>query len=475
MKFAKNFQVLTEDEMYLLHMRIMEVLDKIGIAVEEEQSLQLLEKCGARVDYEQKRAYMPPNMVKHALETKQDSWMMYDSELNRCFPMGGDQTSYAPLGYSTTYVETDGTVHDGTYDALLRESKLVEAIPELDCMHPSIQPTDKDPEEQDLYMLKAMLVGTKKPIHCVANSEKNAEAFAMMHAEMVGGLDVLRDKPRHMFNLCTFSPLGIRRDCCEVIRVAAKYNIPCMFSTGTMAGATAPVTLAGSMVESMAEVLGHIVLAQCYRPGLACGMLHASRIFDMKYAACTVATPEFYIMKVAACQLANDIYKIPTSAIALCADSNDYDVQYGWEKFATSFIPRMTKMHMIFGAGMYSQLNQFGFTSLALDAEIIRVQDRIRRGMEVNEETVKFELLEREYKNAGFIYDRSTTKGWKDEFMVPILSDRAPYGKFMKREGKDSLVDRANAQLEKYEQDYSYTKGFEHEDELQKIIDEYTK
>ena len=473
MKFAKNFQVLTEDEMYLLHMRILDTLENIGIMVEEEQSLKLLEKNGARIDYENKRAYMPSNMVKHALNVKRDSWVMHDSELNRIFPMGGDQTSYGPLGYSTTYVDTDGSVHDGTYDALLRESKLVDAIPELQLMHPSIQPVDMPAAQQDLYMLKAMLVGTRKPIHCVANSEKNAEAFAMMHAEMVGGLDNLAKYPRHMFNLCTFSPLGIRRDCCEVIRVAAKYNIPCMFSTGTMAGATAPVTLAGSIVESMAEVLGHIVLAQCYRPGLPCGMLHASRIFDMKFAACTVATPEYPVMKVAACQLANDYYKIPTSAIALCSDSNDYDVQYGWEKFITSFIPRQTKMHMIFGAGMYSQLNQFGFTSLAIDAEIIRVIERMGRGMEVNEQTVMYELLEREAKDANFLYDKSTTRGWKDEFMVPILSDRAPYTAYMKREGKDTLVDRANKQLLKYEKAYDYEKGLAHEDELQKIIDEY--
>ena len=43
-----------------------------------------------------------------------------------------------------------------------------------------------------------------------------------MHAEIVGGMEELERHPRHMFNLCTFSPLGIRRDCCEVIREAAK-------------------------------------------------------------------------------------------------------------------------------------------------------------------------------------------------------------------------------------------------------------
>lgn len=472
MKFQQNFKVLSDEEMLLIHMRVMETLEQLGIMVEEEASLKLLEEHGAKIDYDKKRAYLPAQLVQWALDVKQHSFTLYDVEGNRSVFMGGDIVHYAPLGYSTTYVDTDGVCYEGTYDALLRESKYVEAIDELDLMHPSIQPCDKPAPLQDMYMLKAMLIGTKKPIHCVANSEETATGMLRMHAEMVGGRENLEKKPRHMFNLCTFSPLGIRKDCCEVIRAASKYNQPCMFSTGTMAGATAPVTLAGSMVESLAEVLGHIVLAQCNRPGMPVAMLHASRIFDMKYAACTVATPEYPIMKVAACQMAN-YYRIPIGAIALCADSNDYDVQLGWEKFMTSFIPQQAGMNMIFGAGMYSQLNQFGFAELAMDTEIIKVNKRLARGMEVTEESIAFDVLTEEHERANFLYNKHTLDGWKDEFMTPVLSDRAPYTAFAKRNGKNNFEQRAIKQLAKYEKAYNYTYGAEKEEALQKIIDEY--
>lgn len=472
MNLLQNMKVLSDDEMYLIHMRVMETLEQIGIMVEEEASLKVLEQNGAKINYDTKRAYLPPELIQHCLTVKGHSFTLYDSFGKRSTPMGGNIVNYAPLGYSTTYVDTDGVCKPGTYDALLRESKYVDVIDEVNTMHPSIQPCDKPAPLQDMYMVKAMLVGTRKPIHCVANSEKTAEGIIRLHAEVAGGLDNIIKKPRHMFNLCTFSPLGIRKDCCEVIRQAAKYNVPCMFSTGTMAGATAPVTLAGSMVESLAEVIGHIVLAQVQKPGLPVAMLHASRIFDMRYAACTVATPEYMVMKVAACQMA-EYYKIPIGAIALCSDSNDFDVQYGWEKFASSFIPRQAKMNMIFGMGMYSQLNQFGFAGLAIDAEIIRVVERIARGMEVNEATLCFDILEAEAEKANFLYHPHTINNYKTEFMTPILSDRAPYTTFTKREGKNSMIDRAIKQLEKYEKMYDYTKGLEKEETLQKIIDEY--
>lgn len=472
MNLLQNMKVLSDDEIYLMHMHIMETLEQIGMRVEEEESLKILEQNGAKVDYDLKRAYLPPNLVQHCLNAKAHSFTLYDSFGKRCTQMGGNVVNYGPLGYSTTYIDTDGLCKKGTYDALLKESKYVDVIDEVNTMHPSIQPCDKPPLLQDMYMVKSMLVGTRKPIHSVANSEKTAEGIIRLHAEIAGGLDAVIKKPRHMFNLTTFSPLTIRKDGCEVIRQAAKYNVPCMFSTGTMAGATAPVTLAGSMVESLAEVIGHIVLAQVQKPGLPVAMLHASRIFDMKFAACTVATPEYMVMKVAACQMA-EYYRIPTGAIALCSDSNEFDAQYGWEKFASSFIPRQAKMNMIFGVGMYSQLNQFGFAGLAIDAEIIRVVERIARGMEVNEESLSFDVLEAEAKKSGFLYNAQTLNKFKTEFMTPILSDRTPYITYAKREGKNTLVDRAIKQLEEYENKYEYTKGLEKEEELQKIIDEY--
>lgn len=471
MNLLKNMKVLSDDDIYLMHMRIMETLEQVGIWVEEEESLKVLEKNGARVDYKKMRAYLPVELVKHCLNLKADSFTMYDSLGNRTVFMGGNEAIYAPLGYSTTYIDTDGKNYDGTYDALLRESKLVDAMDEYQMMHPSIQPVDKPAEIQDLYMVKAMLVGTRKPIHCVANSEKNTEAIVRMHAEVVGGIDEVMEHPRHMFNLCTFSPLGIRKDCCEVIRQAAKYNIPCMFSTGTMAGATAPVTLAASIVQSMAEVIGHIVLATVQRPGMRVAMLHASRIFDMKFAACTVATPEYMVLKVAATQMAK-FYKIPIGSMTFQSDSNTYDVQYGWEKFATAFVSRQSGMNVLFGGGMFAQLNQFGFAGLAMDTEIIRVIERIGRGMEVSEKSIAWEVLRDEAEAGRFISHEHTRKNFKKEFMIPEISDRTVYSKYEANPG-DNIEQRAIKLLSKYEKKYDYTKGAEHEEALQKIIDEY--
>lgn len=474
MQLAKNFKILSDDEVYKIHMNVMETLWQVGIMVEDEESLKLLEKNGAKINYELKRAYLPNELIKHALNVKNGAYAFYDMLGNKSLYFGGKESTYATAGYFTTYVDRDGVEHPGTYEAAVRHAKLMEVIDEVKVNVPAIQPCDIPAEHQDIYIYKASLLGTKKPIHNLAYSEKGAECIMEMAAEMVGGKENLINKPRIMFNLCTFSPLGIRKDGCEVIRAASKYNVPCVFSTGTMAGATAPVTLAGSIVEAFAEVIGHIVLAQCYRPGMRIGMLTASRIFDMKFAACTVATPEYPVLKMASLQMAQ-FYEIPTVGIGISADSNECDAQYGWEKMMNGLFSRQSGMNIINGLGTFAQLNGYSFERTVLDLEIVRYIERICRGMEVNEETLAFRVLEEEGVKAEFLFSNHTTKNFRTEFEAPVLADRAPYAAFVKRNGKNKLIDRAAKQLEKLEKSYNYTYGMEKEADVQKVIDYYTK
>lgn len=470
----KGFQVLNDEEMYRIHRDVLETLQQVGILVEDKESLDLLKKNGAKVDYDLRRAYLPYDLVKHSLDIKNGGYAFYNMQGEKAFQFGGYESTFATAGYFTSIIDKDGVEHQGTYEGALRHAKLVEVVDEMGVNVPAVQPCDITPVLQDVYMYKAALVGSSKPIHSLANSEGGAETIIEMAAEMSGGIENLESKPRIMFNLCTFSPLGIRQDGCEVIRAASKYNVPCIFSTGSMAGATAPVTLAGSLVEAFAEVIGHIVLAQCYKPGMRIGMLTATRIFDMKFAACTVATPEYPILKMASLQLAH-FYNIPTVGIGIGADANTWDAQYGWEKLMNGLFSKMAGMNVINGLGTYSQLNRYSFEGTMLDLEVVRVINRICRGVEVNDFSLAAGVLEAEGVDGNFLYNMHTINNYKEEFMVPVLSDRATYLNYVERNGKNTIIDRAAKELEKAESKYNYTYGLEKEENLQKIIDSYAK
>ena len=468
MLFSK-MTVLSEDEIYTMHLHIMEILETIGIACTEKESLKVFEKGGARVNYNENRVYIPTYLAKHALQMMPNSIPFYDSFGKRVCSMGGEERSYGPQGYSTSYIDKDGQQKEGSYEAVLEQSQLVDVIDEAAFMFPGMSPLDKPAELQDMYMVKAMLEGTRKPTHTVGNSERTAEGIIEMHAEVIGGVDILREKPRHMFNVCTFSPLAIRDDACEVIRASAKYKVPCMFSVGTMAGATAPVTLAGSVIQSLAEIISHIVLSQLYAPGSPNSMLTASRIFDMKFGVCTTATPEYPLIKTATCQMAA-FYGIPVGGMGLLSDSNEYDAQYGWEKMASGLISRQAGMSLIWGMGMFSQLNMFGFESMIMDVEIIKSIERIARGMEVSENSLAFDVIAQGAKTRDFLGTKHTAKNYSKEFMMPVLTDRNMYSNYLK-DPENNMRQRVRRQLGIYAGKYNYEKGRTHSEALQKIID----
>ena len=110
-----------------------------------------------------------------------------------------------------------------------------------------------------------------------------------------------------------------------------------------------------------------------------------------------------------------------------------------------------------------------------MDLEIVRVIERICRGIEVNDFSLAYDILEEEGVKAEFLFNQHTLKNFKTEFMMPILTDRAPYPTYVARARMDTLIERAAKQLDKLESSYKYTYGLEKEEELQKIIDRYAK
>ena len=114
MELAKNFKVLSDEDIYRVHMEVLEVLWQIGIMVEDKESLKILEKNGAKINYELKRAYLPNELVKHTLDIMSGSYGFYDVEGKKCFQFGGFDSTYATAGYFTSIVDKDGIEHQGT-------------------------------------------------------------------------------------------------------------------------------------------------------------------------------------------------------------------------------------------------------------------------------------------------------------------------------------------------------------------------
>jgi trimethylamine--corrinoid protein Co-methyltransferase len=126
-----------------------------------------------------------------------------------------------------------------------------------------------------------------------------------------GGMDELRQRPIIGFGICPVSPLKLPRDATEVIVETARLGLPNVVLSMAMAGGSAPVTLAGTLVIHNAEVLSGITLAQLTQGGAPVTYGSSSTAMDLRFAAAAVGSPEIALIGAAVAQLARQ-YRLPS-------------------------------------------------------------------------------------------------------------------------------------------------------------------
>ena len=420
-----NTQVLNEGDIRKIHATSLEVLEKLGIHIQDKTALKTFEKAGAKVDWNADRAYLSPWLVNEVINQFNPYLSLYGTDGERSVTLIEGNQYFATIGYANFVVDWQtGKIRDVVSRDLEEIVKLCESMDVLDVVHPPGQPVDDPPELGDLYQAKTMLLTTRKPIHTQAYTERHAEKLVAMTAAAMGGMDELRRKPHLIFNINTFSPLTMRKDAAEVIRTAAKNGVPFLVTAGCMGGATSPVTLAGELAQANAEILSHIIYGKLVDPTASAIYASWCRIFDMKYGTCTVATPEFALMRLGISQLAK-FYGLPSAGGALLADSNTIDAQYGWEKMMTALLPSMGGLNIIFGMGLLSQMNAMSCEAMIMDGEIAQIIKRIQSGITVDAEHLAYDIIAQEAEKSGFLDNPHTYKHFQQEHFIPSASDRS--------------------------------------------------
>jgi trimethylamine--corrinoid protein Co-methyltransferase len=190
-------------------------------------------------------------------------------------------------------------------------ARFCDALPEVDFFTLAVAAQDVDPRVKDLHELEATLSNTSKHFSHDAQNLKNARKIIDMAACACGGREALRKRPIISMGTCTISPLELTEECTDMIIEAAKCGIPMNVLAMGLAGGTTPVTMAGTLVVTNAEVLGGIVLSQLVSKGAPMMYGTSNTIMDLRYTTSPVGAPEHAMCCAAVGQL-GQFYDIPT-------------------------------------------------------------------------------------------------------------------------------------------------------------------
>jgi len=436
-----RFKILSEQEVQKLHSASLDILNTIGIKIDSEKARKMLEEAGAKVNHETMMVHFPPNLVDESIK-KAPQRVIYGArnpEYDLVLETGGD-TFCRPLIGAEGYIDLE----TGKYRRVqLSDVKdwviLVDALENISYYggpYPADPPLD---EGGDARVLRILLENTEK--HTAAYSGKNPKKYMKYMIELsvavMGSEEELKRRP--IFNLVvgTLSPLELDELTTDTFFLYGKYGIPIELVPMPIAGGTAPVTIAGTLLLSHAEMLAGIAIAEIANPEAPMVYRPGPVIMDMSSGAGLEATVENAMMAAAGAQLMRETYGIPTNMMGQVTDSLISDGQSMIERVFNTLLPALAGANIVSGAGQVEHVYTLDPVQLVIDDEIVGMTKRILRGFEINDDTLGLEALARVGPGGNFLTDKHTLKYFKTEYFKPRIFNRGTREIWQSKGAKD--------------------------------------
>lgn len=301
---------LSDEQLYAIHAASLEVMSGIGIKVESPKARKVYEDAGASVEGDNVK--IPAYLVEECIKSAPSVVLLAGRNSKNDYVIKQNKVTFVNFGEGVNVIDPyTREYRKSTKEDLARNTRVADSLNVLPLAYRSVASQDIPGPLQALNNIEAMMHNTSKHIFIGADGEKNALSIIDICSEIVGGKEVLKKRPIVTFNVCPTSPLQLNPAASDVIIEAAKAGIPVNIISMALSGATAPVTLAGTLVTHNAEVLSAIVLSQLSCKGAPVIYASSTTLMDMRHLTTPVGAPELCMISNAVAQLSR-YYLLPS-------------------------------------------------------------------------------------------------------------------------------------------------------------------
>jgi trimethylamine--corrinoid protein Co-methyltransferase len=253
--------------------------------------------------------------------------------------------------------------------------------------------------------------------------------------------------------------------------ILARENIPAELISMPLAGAAAPVTLIGSIVQHAAESLSGIAIHQLANPGAPVVWGGAPAIFDMRYGTTPMGAIETAMIDIAYAQVGKSL-GLPTHCYLGASDAKIIDTQAGLESGISTIMGALGGINMISGAGMLDFLACQSAEKLVIDAEAIGMAKRLIAGIEERTDPLATIFYESFNFKGDFLRQKLTRQLFPLEQFIPSsIIDRDSIRGWQEK-GQTDTVTRANKRVNELLDAYSRPKQ---DGTIIKLLDKYVE
>ena len=436
---CKNpMKVLTDDEVVRIHEKTLEVLKECGVKFEDAEALKILEGAGCEVDGKSGLVKFPVPILEEAMGKKPDTFYLRGRNPRYDLKFSGDEVYFTNHAAPKIVDWDTGEPKTATLEDVNKMVTLIDALEDYHaCFGTAMSLSDKPAEVFREWVQASIFRHTEKST--IGTALKGCAKWMVEMAAVVG--------ETIMGCSCSSSPLVCGEGMCRAIIEYAGGGHPVSVQGGAAMGATAPVTIAGTLVMQNAEVLAGMVLTQLVNPGI--GMFYGSETLpmDMRTGRLATGAVEVGILSAATAQVAR-YYGTPYMALYPMTDANVPDQQCGYEKATQLVLAVMAGVNYNISGGGVEDEFLLSYEQLVIDNEMYGMMGRLLEGIRVDEETLCLDLIKEVGPIPGtYLNKKHTGYFWEKENYIPRLSSRKSHGKWRKEGGKD-IVELAREKVE---------------------------
>ena len=403
----------------------LELLDTVGTKVGSAEALDLLHSAGARVEGDTAR--LSTSLIRRILDSVPHDFYLYGRSGEAAVHYGGDDVHFDPGSSCLNILDSESQQpRPATAADLVRMVQVTEVLPQFAAQATAIVCSDVPSQIGDWYRLLLVLWYSNKPIVTGAFSAPTLQVMIDLLAADAGGVDELRQRPRAAFDVCPSPPLNWSEFAAQNIVQLARANVPAEIVSMPLAGATAPVTLAGAIVQHAAECLAGITIHQLANPGAPIVWGGAPAIFDMSTGNTPMGAIETAMLNLGCAQIGKSL-GLPTHGYLVASDGRQIDAQAGMESGDSALLGALAGINMVSGAGMLDFLACQSIEKLVIDAEAIASAQRLICGIEARTPSLAVDSFAQTGLHGDFLKLKETRALFRKEQHFPsaVIDRRA--------------------------------------------------
>jgi trimethylamine--corrinoid protein Co-methyltransferase len=421
------YKPLSQREVERIHEGALQILERVGMGDATREICDLARAKGCEIS-DDGRIRFPRAFIEDVIAGAARNFTLYGRDPAHDLELSGSKVYFGTAGAAVSVPDFQtGRYRPSKLVDLYDFGRLVDQLPNIHWFGRTSVPTELEGGLlMDINVSYAVAAATRKHVAVGFTSGAGVDAAVRMFDMILGGAGRFAERPCCSI-YCTgvVPPLRYGEASLEVAVAAARSGMPVDFIIAAQAGATAPASLAGALVQTTAEGLGGVALVNLVKRGHPTVFSNWPFTSDLRTGAFSGGGPEEGLLNAASAQIAN-FYDLPSGVAASMTDAKLPDAQAGYEKGITSTLVGLAGANLIHeAAGMQASLLGCSFEALAIDSEMLGAVLRAIRGIEVTDESLAVEVIEEVVNGPGhFLGHPQTLSLMESEYLFPDLGDR---------------------------------------------------